>query len=91
LPGAVLGRGGARVEGDGGDPGLAGTLAAWRDARRLDRFGAINFTDSLVRIFSNDFAPLHHARGAALFALEMLPPLRHFLARRMMFGARAWP
>ncbi|MBD5802113.1 2-octaprenyl-6-methoxyphenol hydroxylase [Azoarcus sp. Aa7] len=75
----------------GGDPGLAGTLAAWRDARRLDRFGAINFTDGLVRIFSNDFAPLHHARGAALFALDMLPPLRHFLARRMMFGARAWP
>ncbi|NMG28773.1 FAD-dependent monooxygenase [Aromatoleum evansii] len=74
-----------------GDPGLAGTLAAWRDARRLDRFGAINFTDSLVRIFSNDFAPLHHARGAALFALDMLPPLRHFIARRMMFGARAWP
>ncbi|NMF98993.1 FAD-dependent monooxygenase [Aromatoleum toluolicum] len=75
----------------GGDPGLAGTLAAWRDARRLDRFGAINFTDGLARIFSNDFAPLHHARGAALFALDMLPPLRHFLARRMMFGARAWP
>ncbi|MCC4116410.1 FAD-dependent monooxygenase [Aromatoleum toluclasticum] len=75
----------------GGDPGLAGTLAAWRDARRVDRFGAINFTDSLVRIFSNDSAPLHHARGAALFALDMLPPLRHFIARRMMFGARAWP
>ncbi|AYH42749.1 FAD-dependent monooxygenase [Azoarcus sp. DN11] len=75
----------------GGDPGLAGTLAAYRDARRLDRFGAINFTDSLVRIFSNNFAPLHHARGAALFALDMLPPLRHFIARRMMFGARAWP
>ena len=74
-----------------GDPGLTGTLAAWRDARRLDRFGAINFTDILVRIFSNDFVPLHHARGAALFALDMLPPLRHFIARRMMFGARAWP
>ena len=23
--------------------------------------------------------------------LDMLPPLRGFLARRMMFGARAWP
>lgn len=75
----------------GGDPGLAGTLAAWRAARRLDRFGAIHFTDSLASLFSNDVAPLHHARGAALFALDMLPPLRHFLARRMMFGARAWP
>jgi len=74
-----------------GDPGSLATLAAYRAARRLDRFGAIHFTDSLVRIFSNDIAPLHHARGAALFALDMLPPLRHFIARRMMFGARAWP
>ncbi|BAL23259.1 FAD-dependent monooxygenase [Azoarcus sp. KH32C] len=73
-----------------GDPGAAGTLDAYRNSRRLDRFGAIHFTDSLVRIFSNGFGPLHHARGAALFALDMLPPLRHFIARRMMFGARAW-
>ncbi|HJV27099.1 MAG TPA: FAD-dependent monooxygenase [Aromatoleum sp.] len=73
-----------------GDPGAAGTLEAYRNNRRLDRFGAIHFTDSLVRIFSNDVGPLHHARGAALFALDMLPPLRHFIARRMMFGARAW-
>jgi 2-octaprenyl-6-methoxyphenol hydroxylase len=74
-----------------GDPGSPATLAAYRASRRLDRFAAITFTDSLVRVFSNDFTPLHHARGAALFALDMLPPLRHFIARRMMFGARAWP
>lgn len=75
----------------GGDPGSAAALEAYRSSRRLDRFGAINFTDSLVRVFSNELGPLHHARGAALFALDMLPPLRHFIARRMMFGARAWP
>lgn len=73
-----------------GDPGGDATLDAYRAARRLDRFGAIGFTDTLVRVFSNDFAPLRQARGAALFALDVLPPLRHFLARRMMFGARAW-
>jgi 2-octaprenyl-6-methoxyphenol hydroxylase len=56
-----------------------------------DRRGTIGFTDSLVRVFSNDVAPLRLARGAGLLALDLIPPLRHFVARRMMFGARAWP
>ncbi|AVR89344.1 FAD-dependent monooxygenase [Thauera aromatica] len=73
------------------DPGCAALLAAYAHARDVDRFGTMRFTDSLVRVFSNDFAPLRHARGAALFALDLLPPLRGFIARRMMFGARAWP
>ena len=74
-----------------GDPGAAATLSAYRDSRRLDRFGTIGFTDTLVRTFSNDFAPLRGMRAAGLFALDVIPPLRHFVARRMMFGARAWP
>ncbi len=73
------------------DPGRAEVLAAYAAARGLDRLGTIRFTDTLVRVFSNDFTPLRHARGAALFALDLLPPLRNFLARRMLFGARAWP
>ena len=73
------------------DPGRPEVLAAYAAARGLDRLGTIRFTDTLVRVFSNDFAPLRHARGAALFALDLLPPLRNFVARRMLFGARAWP
>ncbi|WP_341645717.1 FAD-dependent monooxygenase [Thauera sp. SDU_THAU2] len=73
---------------DLGDPAV---LAAYARSRGLDRLGTIRFTDTLVRVFSNDFAPLRHARGAALFALDVFPPLRNFVARRMMFGARAWP
>lgn len=73
------------------DAGAARILAAYADARGLDRLGTIRFTDTLVRVFSTDFAPLRHARGAALLALDLLPPLRGFIARRMMFGARAWP
>lgn len=73
------------------DPGQQDVLAAYAAARGLDRLGTIRFTDTLVRVFSNDFAPLRHARGAALFALDLIPPLRNFVARRMMFGARAWP
>ena len=73
------------------DAGAAAILASYANARGLDRLGTIRFTDTLVRVFSNDFGPLRHARGAALFALDLLPPLRNFVARRMMFGARAWP
>ena len=65
-------------------------LEAYARERRLDRQGTIRFTDGLVRLFSTAAAPLRHARGAGLFALDLLPPARHFVAKRMMFGARAW-
>jgi len=80
----------ARTLTDAADPGDAALLARYAASRRLDRRGAIGFTDTLVRAFSNDFAPLAHARGAALLALDLLPLARSFVARRMMFGARAW-
>lgn len=73
------------------DPGSAEALQHYQAARALDRRGAIGFTDGLVRLFSNDDPLLHHARGAGLLALDLFPPLRHFVAKRMMFGARAWP
>jgi 2-octaprenyl-6-methoxyphenol hydroxylase len=80
----------ARCLADVADPGAPATLATYAAARRTDRRAAIGFTDTLVRVFSNDNPLLHHARGAGLLALDLLPPLRSFLARRMMFGARAW-
>ncbi len=75
----------------GGDPGAADTLAAYARARQLDRQGTIRFTDGLVRLFSTPAPALKHLRGAGLFALDLVPPARHFVAKRMMFGARAWP
>jgi 2-octaprenyl-6-methoxyphenol hydroxylase len=72
------------------DVGAAETLAHYTARRRLDRRSTIGFTDSLVRLFSNDNSLLGHARGAGLLALDLLPPLRGFVADRMMFGARAW-
>ncbi|WP_291992188.1 FAD-dependent monooxygenase [Candidatus Accumulibacter sp. ACC003] len=74
-----------------GDPGDAALLASYARARRLDRGGSIAFTDGIVRLFANDLAPLRIARGVGLLALEVLPPLRHFVAKRMIWGARAWP
>lgn len=58
--------------------------------RRFDRYAGIGFTDFLVRVFSNPL-PLAAARGAGLAMLDTLPPARRFLARRMIFGARALP
>ena len=74
-----------------GDAGNAAVLAAYARSRRLDRQGSIAFTDGLVRVFGIDLAPLRIARGAGLLALDVLPPLRHFVAKRMIWGARAWP
>jgi 2-octaprenyl-6-methoxyphenol hydroxylase len=75
---------------DAVDPGDPLLLARYAARRRVDRIGAIGFTDTLVRLFSNAFPPLLHLRGAGLLALDLFPPARSFLARRMMFGARAW-
>jgi 2-octaprenyl-6-methoxyphenol hydroxylase len=71
-----------------GSPAL---LAHYARERTLDRYSGIGLTDFLVRVFSNSFAPLALARGAGLALLDVLPPARHFLARRMIFGARALP
>ena len=68
--------------------GSAVMLAAYARGRRVDVLGGVGFTDFLVRVFSNDIAPLRHARGLGLLALEVFPPLKSFVARRMIFGAR---
>ena len=67
------------------------TLAGYASSRRLDRQGSALFTDQIVRTFSNNFGPLKLARGLGLLALDLCPPARHFVAKRMIWGARAWP
>ena len=67
------------------------SLAAYTASRRLDRQGCAFFTDKIVRAFSNDFGPLKLARGLGLLALDACPPARNFVAKRMIWGARAWP
>src|SRR5574343_1253369 len=66
-------------------------LADYAASRRFDRQGGAFFTDKIVKAFSNDIAPLKLARGLGLFALDVFPPARHFVAKRMIWGARAWP
>ncbi len=75
----------------GGDPGSAALLARYAAARRIDRGGTIGFTDNLIRLFGSANPLLAAGRGGGLALLDILPPLRAFVAKRMIFGARAWP
>ena len=70
------------------DIGSAAMLRAYARGRRVDVLGGVGFTEFLLRVFSNDIAPLRHVRGLGLLALEVFPPLKTFVARRMIFGAR---
>lgn len=75
--------------GFGEDIGEAGFLARYAESRRRDLANVIRFTDSLVRIFSNNFPPLALARNLALLALDRLPPAKRLLARHAMgYGVR---
>jgi 2-octaprenyl-6-methoxyphenol hydroxylase len=68
--------------------GLAADAALRRfaQARRADRLGTIGLTDALARIFT--VAPLRPLQSVALAALDLAPPARSALARRLMFGHR---
>lgn len=70
-------------------PGDIDAALARLEARRMpDRWGTIAVTDFLARSFTWDLPGLTTLRGAGLAALHNLPPLRSWLARRMMFGSR---
>ena len=75
--------------GFGDDLGDSAFLQRYAAARRKDLDQVIRFTDSLVRLFSNDFAPLALARNLALTTLDRLPPAKQVLAHRAMgYGGR---
>lgn len=69
-----------------GTQGSAAQLARFAAGRRRDALPGIGFTDFLVRAFSTTNPIAHHLRGLGLMALQALPPARHFVARRMLFG-----
>ena len=70
------------------DTGAPVMLARYRDRRRMDSSTGRIFTDSLIKLFSNDDLVLGALRNSGLSALDCLPPAKRFVARRMMFGAR---
>jgi 2-octaprenyl-6-methoxyphenol hydroxylase len=66
--------------------GSPSMLANYRQARNLDRTAATRFTDSLVRLFSNELPIVNSVRSASLSMLDCLPLMKKFVAKRMMFG-----
>jgi len=81
----------ARLARNTRQPGSDSFVDGYRRARALDRRAGIQFTDSLVGLFSNSDPLLQLGRGAGLLALDLLPFARRFVARRMIYGARGLP
>ena len=65
----------------GHDIGGAATLAAYARARRSDVASRTWSVDLLNRSLVSDLLPVHLARGAGLFALKAIGPLRRLAIR----------
>jgi 2-octaprenyl-6-methoxyphenol hydroxylase len=68
--------------------GTPAMLARFRKRRRIDSTAGRIFTDSLVRLFSNENKVLKQACGFGLSILDNVSPLKRFISRRMIFGAK---
>lgn len=66
------------------DIGGNATLQSYEEWRRNDQRHVTALTDSLVRLFSNNFTPLVLARNAGLLALDLVPPLKRRLLQQTM-------
>ncbi|WP_455207164.1 2-octaprenyl-6-methoxyphenyl hydroxylase [Kaarinaea lacus] len=75
----------------GRDIGLLQALQPYQQWRQQDHQRIIGFTDNLVKIFSNRFAPLALARNLGLIATDIIPSLKHTLAKHTMGMAGKLP
>ncbi len=64
------------------DPGAPEVLAAYDRARRGDVFSRTAAVDALNRTLLSGFLPVQALRGAGLFLLDRLPPLRQLAMRQ---------
>jgi len=81
----------AAVWQDAADPGAPAVLRRFAAARRWDAGATIRVTDLLASAYTGSNPLAAAARGAAMTALDLLPPVRKFFARRMIFGDSAIP
>ena len=68
----------------GEDPGELMLLRGYAKWRRRDQLETALFTDGLVRTFSTAFPPLALVRNIGLTLVDILPPVKHALARHAM-------
>ena len=70
--------------GRGEDAGGAPLLRRYIRRRRPDYAAVAGITDGFVRAFTSRLPPVVAARNAGLLGLELFPPAKHALARRLM-------
>lgn len=68
----------------GGDIGDQAFLQAYAAARSKDLAEVVGFTDTLVRLFSTEFAPVSIARNLGMFMMDRVPMAKRLLTRRAM-------
>jgi len=73
---------------EGKEIGATSMLKRYRESRRIDSHGGRIFTDTLIKLFSNENTLLKHLCGTGLILLDNFPPIKRFVARRMIFGSR---
>jgi len=73
------------------DIGELKVLKPYAQWRQRDHRQVIGFTNALVQIFSSRFPPLALVRNLGLVATDIIPPLKHSLARHAMGVAGKLP
>ena len=68
----------------GVDIGAANVLDRYAGWRRFDNLALLAVTDGLVRLFSNDVAPVRLVRDLGLAAVQQLPGLKRLFMRHAM-------
>ena len=68
----------------GQDPGDLSLLQTYREWREGDQNRVAMITDSLARLFANPFGPLRVMRNLGLVGLDLMPSLKHLVAKQFM-------
>lgn len=68
----------------GGDIGNKEFLSCYANARASDHDKTVNFTDGIVRIFSNEWLPVAASRGLGLFMIDHISVAKSYLTRQAM-------
>ncbi len=68
----------------GEDIGELSVLKCYAKWRRRDHVRVLSFTDSMVRLFSNNIAPVVLARNLSLVVTDLFPPLKKLITRQAM-------
>ncbi|MEW8107043.1 MAG: 2-octaprenyl-6-methoxyphenyl hydroxylase [Candidatus Thiodiazotropha endolucinida] len=68
----------------GQDPGDIELLKEYASWRKKDQNSVAMITDSLARFFANPFGPLRLVRNLGMVGLDVVPSMKHLVARQFM-------